>query len=78
MKRIEDIKVKRHPLHPLVKYFGIDLAAVAQFCGVSYTHMSYLINGKGKPSRKTARKMDKLVKRLKAKMREEVRDDTAS
>lgn len=69
--KIEDIEIKAHPLRPLVKYFEISLAAVAQYCEVSYTHMSHLINGRGKPGRKTAKRMDRLVKHLQKKMREE-------
>ncbi len=67
---LEKHERKEHALRPLIKHFKVELSTLANFCGVSYYHMSHLINGRVKPSRRVKRLMDQLVRHLKKKEKE--------
>jgi hypothetical protein len=75
MDLLEKHERKEHPLRPLIKHFKIELSTLANFCGVSYYHMSHLLCGRVTPSKRVKRLMDQVLKHLQKKMKEEKTND---
>jgi hypothetical protein len=66
----EMVELTPHPAKELLEHFNVPLWKTAKYMRVSYYHMSHILSGRVKVSRKMKPKMDKLVADLKRKKRE--------
>ncbi len=65
MKSISEFQAKAHPALQLIKKQRIPLKQAALFVGLSYHHLSHVLNGHYPPSKRVARRLKELVEQLK-------------
>jgi hypothetical protein len=67
MKSIDEFQTKPHPALKLIKKHRIPLKQAALFVGLSYHHLSHVLNGHYPSSKRVERRLRELMGQLKTK-----------